>query len=140
MSHYKTAIEIKHPPSIVFDAITENLASWWGRQDHRIDKAGTVFTVSWGEPWYQFEVTHYIENHEMIWKCIDANQIIGGLEGVQKEWVDTKIHWKLKPLGNDDSLLEFEHEGLVPDFICFQVCSTSWDHFLKESLIAYLDN
>ncbi|MBL4649538.1 MAG: hypothetical protein JKY03_07385, partial [Aureispira sp.] len=98
----------------------------------------TLFKVSWGETWYQFKVVKYLKDYEMIWECIDANQKIDGLVDVEKEWVGTKIHWKLEKHEKDKTLLKFKHEGLVPEFVCFNFCSDSWDHFLKQALVNYL--
>jgi len=69
---------------------------------------------------------------------MDANQKISGLEGVEKEWVGTKIHWELYELGEQRTLLKFKHEGLVSDLVCFDFCSQSWHRFLHESLVDYL--
>ena len=140
MTSYRTSIEVNSPPEKLFEAISKNLGDWWGNQDSPIDKEDVVFTVSWGEPWYKFQVIEYIPNQAMIWKCIDANQQIDGLTGVEKEWVGTEIHWEIKRLDRDRSLLEFEHKGLVPEFICFTFCSDSWGHFLESSLVEYLKN
>ena len=138
MTNYKTSIDINSPPEMLFEAISKNLGDWWGNQDKLIEKRGIIFKVSWGEAWYKFEVVKYLKNQEMTWKCIDANQKIEGLTDVEKEWVGTEIHWKVKRLDNNRSLLEFEHKGLIPEFICFNFCSDSWSHFLEQSLVNYL--
>jgi hypothetical protein len=138
LNNYQTSIEINCLPEMLFEAISRNLGDWWGKQDRLIEKQGMVFKVSWGEPWYQFEVVKFLKHQEMIWKCIDANQKIEGLRGVEKEWVGTEIHWIVKGLNNNRSLLEFEHKGLIPDFICFDFCSKAWSHFLNDSLVKYL--
>jgi len=136
---YTTAFKIHSPSERVFKAISQQLGDWWGKQDKVIEKEGTIFKVAWGEPWYQFKVIHFIPNQEMSWECIDANQKINGLSGVEKEWVGTKVHWKVENLGPDQCRLNFEHEGLVPDFLCFDFCSATWERFLKESLVNYLE-
>jgi hypothetical protein len=138
VSSYKTSIEVNNTVETVFEAISRRLGDWWGNQDNAIDHEGIVFKVSWGEPWYQFEVVKYIQDQEMTWKCIDANQKIDGLPGVEKEWVGTEISWNFKSLDNDKCLLEFEHQGLVPELLCFKFCSSSWEHFLEDSLVKYL--
>lgn len=138
MNHYKTSVTINQIKPVVFKAISEQLGSWWGEQSQPISAEGDEFTVSWGEPWYKFKVIKYRSNLDLIWECVDANQIIAGLEGVQKEWVGTQIHWRLKEADNKQTLLEFEHLGLVPDFICYDFCTKTWEHFLKDSLVNYL--
>lgn len=139
MNDYKTSVEIKRPKADVFKAISEELVKWWGHQDQPVTENGIVFKVSWGEPWYQFEVIKFTNNHLMVWECIDSNQIINGLDGVQKEWVGTKVHWKLTELSTSCTRLDFMHEGLIPEFICFDVCSSAWSDFLQQHLVSYLE-
>ena len=138
MKSYSTQIQLNHPSSLVFKAITHELGNWWGPQDNLINAAGDIFKVSWGEPWYAFEVKEYIKDKYVLWHCIDANQIIDGLEGVQKEWVGTTLHWNLKEISNNTCELHFLHQGLVPEFICYDFCSSTWDRFLLHGLKEYL--
>ena len=138
MNNYKNSVEIDSPPNRIFAAISKELGNWWGNQDKPILRNGTIFKVAWGEPWYQFEVSHYMVNREMSWTCIDANQIIEGLTGVEKEWVGSEIHWKIEPLDENRSLLKFEHSGLVPELQCYSFCSKSWIYFLEHKLVDYL--
>ena len=139
MDHYTTSLEINSSQQDVFAAISIQLESWWGHQDAPADQINRIFKVSWGEPWYQFKVVKYEKDEGMIWECIDANQIITGLNGVQKEWVGTKVHWELMSLGDMKTRLNFKHEGLIPEFICFNVCTRAWDDFLHQHLVSFLD-
>ena len=139
MSNYQTQIILGLPRSRVFEAISKELGLWWGQQDNLIEKENDVFTVSWEGPWYQFRVLKFKKNEEMVWECIDANQIIDGLKGVQKEWVGTRVHWSLNS-SDGKTILDFEHEGLVPEFVCFDFCSKVWSDFLKNSLVNYLES
>ena len=139
MVGYQCSVKITTKPVELFNALTMNISSWWGEADNEQTKVGDVFTVSWGEPWYKFEVVEFIPAVRLVWKCIDANQIITGLEGVQKEWVGTAVHWDIKE-ENGWSLLEFEHRGLVPEFICFDVCSRVWRDYITNKLKSYLEN
>ncbi len=139
MNSYKTSIEISQPSDAIFSAIWNELEAWWGSQNALIDRNGVIFKVSWGKPWYQFKVISYLKNKEVIWECIDANQIIEGLDGVQKDWVGTKIHWTINEISASKSRLDFEHEGLIPSFICFEFCSRAWSNFIEESLVTYLE-
>jgi len=138
MNDYATQVEIPRSRNVLFNALSRELEAWWGKQDQPLSEAGIIFKVSWGTPWYQFRVIEYKEDELMVWECIDANQIIPGLSDVEKEWVGTKIHWQLEKLTPDTTILHFKHEGLIPDFLCFDFCSRTWDQFLKERLISYL--
>ena len=139
MNSYQTSIKVNESIERLFSAISVELGSWWGNQSKPVLEQGTIFKVAWGEPWYQFKAIEYVKNQKMVWECIDANQIIDGLEGVEKEWVGTKIHWVLKKVGSHSTILDFEHEGLIPQFICFHFCSRTWSHFLENALVNYLN-
>jgi len=136
---YKQQVSINASTKLVFQAIAEDLGKWWGDMDKPVQNQGDVFTVSWGEPWYQFEVVEYEPFKKITWSCIDANQIIDGLEGVEKEWVGTQVVWELVEEGNGTVKVSMAHQGLIPNFTCFDVCSSAWDHFITGSLKSYLE-
>lgn len=140
MSNYEKKINFDINHKKVFNAISLDLGLWWGDQSHKINSVNQIFKVSWGEPWYQFKVVEYGPFQKMSWQCIDANQKIDGLKNVEKEWVDTIIHWHFKKLNNDKTILHFVHEGLNPGILCFDFCSKSWDHFLLDKLSNHLNS
>lgn len=139
VSGYTHSIIITAPAKTIFNALTRDLEGWWGAMDHPVSAKGDVFQVSWGEPWYRFEATEFDSPNYLCWKCTDANQIIAGLDGVQKEWVGTRLHWRIEEKGVSKCELTFTHEGLVPEFICYDFCSASWDHFIGNRLKTYLE-
>ena len=136
---YSVTVNIRSNPASVFNALTKEISNWWGQMDHPVQKQGEVFKVSWGEPWYEFRVEEFEPNNKVSWRCIDANQIIGELEGVEKEWVGTKLDWSIAEIGSGEVRLSLKHEGLIPDFICYDFCSTTWDRFVKIALKEYLE-
>lgn len=138
-SGFTRSIIISATAKAIFDALTWDLQGWWGAMDRPVSGVGDVFQVSWGEPWYRFKVSQFEDPHRLSWKCIDANQIIPGLDGVQKEWVGTHLHWLIEDKNKGECQLTFTHEGLTSEFICHDFCSASWDHFLSERLKTYLE-
>lgn len=140
IKHYTTAVTLPCSSERAFIAISKELKVWWGKQDKLINKPQITFRVSWGELWFQFKVVDYDPPQQMIWKCTDANQKIPGLTHVEKEWVGTKIHWKLQSNSSQKSTLLFTHEGLNTKLQCCDFCSKSWKHFLQNSLVQYLSS
>jgi len=136
---YKQSVVIKTSKELAFEALMTGVDQWWGEVDHPAQGEGDVFTVSWGEPWYQFKIIEYNPFSKITWECIEANQIIEGLEGVEKEWVGTKLIWRIESKGDDMVQVSIEHHGLIPEFVCFNVCSSAWDHFITESLKDHLE-
>ena len=136
---YSTQLNVKCTSEQAFKALTIHLDKWWGDQDQPVTKVGDVFTVSWGEPWYQFETIEYVPNEKVSWECVDSKQIIGDLEGVEKEWMGTKLYWTISEV-QGEVIIDFQHEGLVPEFICYDVCSTAWSRFIEFDLKEYLES
>lgn len=136
---YKQSIDINTSSKAAYNALTKEISEWWGDTDQITKTVGDRFKVSWGEPYYQFEVVELEPNEKIKWDCIDCNQIHEGLEGIEKEWVGTKLFWTIEDLKNGQTRVTLLHEGLVPSFICYEVCHSGWDHFIKDSLKGYLE-
>lgn len=136
---YSTSILVRATAKQAFEALSLGIKSWWGSTDPLAVHLGTEFRVSWGAPWYQFKIIAFEEPSRISWACIDANQIIAGLEGVQKEWVGTELHWAIEEMPADRVKVSLLHQGLVPAFICYDFCSTTWDSFVQDRLKTYLE-
>lgn len=136
---YTTSVTITADAQPVFEALTARIDSWWGKIDKPVSQTGDEFTVYWGEPWYRFRVIEYLPNEKVRWECIDANQIIGDMQGVEKEWVGTRLFWEIRQKNISDVEVTLFHEGLVSDFLCFDVCSRTWDSYIKTHLKNYLE-
>lgn len=136
---YQQSISIVATKEKAFQALTHNLEAWWGKVDQQTQGVGDRFKVSWEEPWYQFKVIDYQPFTNVTWKCIDANQIIDGLEGVAKEWINTQLIWTIQNENEQTIKVNLLHQGLNPTFICYDFCSKTWDYFITERLKAYLE-
>jgi len=136
---YKKTVLILSNRKDVFKSLTEELSNWWGNMDNIVQKKGDIFTVSWGEPWYKFKVVEFNPFSIITWECIDCNQIIGDLKGVEKEWVGTKLQWEIKTIKDKEVEVSLIHQGLIPEFTCYKVCSSAWDSFIGNSLKKYLE-
>ena len=140
MQNFSDSILINCHSDKAFKALTINISEWWGQQDVLIKDRGDRFRVSWGDPWYLFEVTHLKPGSSISWKCIDANQIIPGLAGVQKEWVGSEIQWSIESISEQQCRVHVVHEGLNEALICYDFCSSTWERFIHQELKAYLES
>jgi hypothetical protein len=135
---YRKTVLVSSNKEDVFKSLTEEISNWWGNMDNIVQKEGDIFTISWGEPWYKFKVVEFSPFNIITWECIDCNQIIGDLKGVEKEWVGTKIQWEIKTINDKEVEVSLIHQGLIPEFTCYKVCSSAWDGFIGNSLKNYL--
>ncbi len=136
---YSRALIARTNSETAFKAISNGLPDWWGKMDTSVEAVNDIFTVSWGEPWYQFQVTEYYPNERITWKCIDANQIIKHLEDVEKEWVGTILYWRINELSSEEVEIRLTHQGLNSSLECYAFCSSTWDKFLMNRLKTYLE-
>lgn len=129
---YALFIEINSTSENVFKALTEGMNIWWGRISNSHFAQDGQFTITFENGyWWTFKIMEYQPNKELIWKCID------GEPEFNKEWIGHVLHWSIKEMGTK-TLLNFQQTGLTPDLHCYEVCSSTWDMFLKKKLINYL--
>lgn len=55
----------------------------------------------------------------------------------QAEWVGTKVIFEIAEK-NGKTQLRFTHQGLVPEYECFEVCSNGWTHYIQQSLFGLI--
>lgn len=139
MKDYQQLITIATNVNEVFNALTLSVPDWWGPVDRPHSKLGDRFKVSFGEAFWTFEIKALKPNQTITWLCVESNQVHAGLKGVKEEWLGTLIHWNLEKLETGETMVRFQHEGLVPDFNCYDVCATAWDFFITNSLKSYLE-
>ena len=49
------------------------------------------------------------------------------------EWKGTKVVFDIAKKG-DKTEIHFKHEGLVPSYECYNVCSDAWGSYIRGSL------
>jgi hypothetical protein len=49
------------------------------------------------------------------------------------EWTNTKVMFEISKRGNKTEI-RFTHQGLVPAYECFDVCSNAWGSYVNGSL------
>lgn len=139
MKNYTQTVSVAADKEKAFEALTMDVIKWWGKTNHSGSREGDVFKVSFGEAFWTFKVIRLQKPEKISWECIEANQVHKGLENMGEEWLGTILHWKITQ--KEDQLIDinFVHEGLVPEFACYEVCSSAWDFFVLESLKNYLE-
>jgi len=140
MKNYIQTVAISTAKEDAFYALTRQVEKCWGTVDKPTNQMGDIFKVSFGEAFWTFKVIKLQEFDVVSWECIESNQVHNGLEGIEEEWLGTKLHWKIHQKDDRSIGLSFEHEGLVPDFVCYDICSTAWDFFITDSLKNYLES
>lgn len=114
----------------ICDAVN-NLRGWWSENiEGKTDHLDSEFTH---RDRYLHETFKIIEltPQRIVWDVVDShcNMFLENL----REWEGTRIVFGITKTGNKTEI-RFTHQGLVPQFECYQVCSKSWDFFITSSL------
>jgi hypothetical protein len=135
MNSFTTSFAVSQTPTEVFDAIN-NLRAWWGEDaEGRNDKVGDEFTHRvQGIHYCKLRVTEFIPNEKVVWLVVDNHM---NFVEDQTEWVGTTIVFEIASKG-DQTEVRFAHQGLVPQYECFDVCSNAWGSLMHGSLASLI--
>jgi hypothetical protein len=128
---YTTTFTVDQTPEEVFAAIN-NVHGWWtGEVEGSTDKLGDEFSYRHPDIHYSKQrLTESVPGKKVVWLVVDAQ-----LDFVQDkgEWKGTEIIFEIAEKG-DQTEVRFTHQGLVPDYQCFDACSNAWGMYINSSL------
>lgn len=128
---FSTSFLVDQTPHAVFEAVT-NVRGWWSEEiEGHTEKTSDVF-------YYHFEdvhrctieLTEVIPDQKVVW-LVKENYF--KFTADQTEWTSTSIIFEITEEAGR-TRLRFTHEGLVPEYECFEICSTAWTRYIHESL------
>jgi hypothetical protein len=131
MNDFTTTITVDQTPEEAFAAIT-NVRGWWsGQIEGGTDKLGDEFTYRYEDVHYSKQrITEHIPGRKVVWLVLDS--YLSFAEDTT-EWNDTTIAFDISNEG-DKTAIRFTHMGLVPEFECFNNCSSAWGFYINSSL------
>ena len=132
---FTKTIWVNQKPEIVFQFI-QNFRAWWSEEiTGNTDKLNEEFFY------------HYKDIHLCKLKLIESSdakklvyQVIENQFSFisdQSEWVNTKLIFELESEGDTTKVI-FTHQGLVPEYACYQVCNDAWTGYINNSLYQLL--
>jgi hypothetical protein len=131
--NFTTHFSVDRTPDEVFGAIT-NVRGWWTGDvqiEGGTDKLGDEFTYRYQDVHYSKQkITELVPGKKLTWHVLDA--YLNFTED-PAEWTGTDITFELTPNG-DQTEIRFAHTGLVPEFECFDRCSSAWSFYINRSL------
>ena len=128
---FTTSILIDQTPMEAFDAIN-NVRAWWpGEIEGNTTKLNDEFI-------YRYKKIHYskqklvevIPGKKVVWLVTDSS--LNFVEN-KTEWTGTKIIFEISEK-NNKTQIRFTHQGLVPQYECFDSCSNAWGDIIKNGL------
>jgi hypothetical protein len=129
--NFTTTFSVDQTPEEVFDAIN-NVRGWWsGEIEGSTDKLGDEFTYRYQDVHYSKQkIIEVIPNKKVTWLVLDNH--LNFIKD-KNEWKGTKIIFEISKKGGKTEI-RFTHLGLVPEYECFDICSTAWGSYINGSL------
>lgn len=128
---FTTTILVDATPRKVFDAVN-NVRGWWSENiDGQTDKPDSEFLYHYQDVHRsQIKVAEFILDKKIVWHVLDN---YFKFTKDKTEWKDTNIIFDISQQ-DGKTQLKFTHEGLVPDYECYQICHDAWTHYIQTSL------
>jgi uncharacterized protein YndB with AHSA1/START domain len=126
---YRTSVRINAPADVVFDAITttDALAGWWSPvTGSGLTNGELRFPMVADHPPLLIRVDEATRATTVRWTVVECT--------FMTDWVGTEPTFTITPVGDGSCKLTFEHRGLTEALDCKDMCSRSWDHFIRTSL------
>jgi hypothetical protein len=128
---FTTTLLVDQTPEVAFDAIN-NVRGWWSENiEGSTDTLHSEFAY------------HYEDVHRCIIKIVElvpAQRVVWlvtdnyfNFIADKNEWINTKIIFEISKKGAKTEI-RFTHQGLVPQYECYQVCNEAWSHYINDSL------
>jgi hypothetical protein len=118
-------------PEEAFRAI-KNISAWWSEEIvGATDKVGDTFDYHYKDIHRcSMRLTEAVPGKRVAWLVTDN---YFNFVDDKTEWKGTQIVFDIARKG-DKTEVHFTHLGLVPEYECFEICSTSWGSYINGSL------
>jgi hypothetical protein len=129
--NFTTAFTVDQSPEEVFNAIN-NVRGWWSEEiEGGAGQLGAEFSYRYRDVHRcTIRVTEFVPGKKVVWHVLDN---YFDFTEDKTEWKDTEIGFEISRRG-DKTEVRFAHLGLVPEYECFDVCSTAWGVYIGGSL------
>lgn len=129
-------------PQNVFKAVT-NVRGWWsGYYSEEIsggtEKQGDEFTFRAGDGvhYTKQKLVEVIPNKRIVWLITESELTF---VDEKDEWTGTRVIFDIVENG-DKTELVFTHEGLNPEFQCYEACAPTWTQYLTKKLLPLINS
>jgi len=134
-SDFTTSILVDKTPKEVFDAVNNPQIWWSGEFTGSSEKINDEFTYRYKDMHFSKQrIIEMVPNQKVVWLVTESQ--LNFIEDIH-EWNGTKIIFEISADGNK-TRLTFTHQGLVPEFECFNACSNAWGQIIQQGLYSLI--
>jgi hypothetical protein len=128
---FSTSIVVDQTPKEVFDAVN-NPKGWWSEEiEGGTTKLNDVFLYHYKDVHVsKMKLVEFIPNKKVVW-LVQENHF--SFTQDKTEWKGTKIIFEISEKDGKTEL-RFTHQGLVPQYECYEICEEAWTNYIQNSL------
>jgi hypothetical protein len=130
-ANFTATILVDQTPKEVLGAIT-NLHGWWSEEiEGNTEKLNDEFIYHYKDIHYcKMRLIELVPNEKVVWLVLDNHF---NFTKDKSEWIGTKLVFDISQKDNKTAM-QFTHEGLVPQYECYEICREAWTNYIKDSL------
>jgi hypothetical protein len=134
-SDFTTTLLVDQTPEEVLNAIN-NVRGWWSENiDGGTEKLNDEFIYQYKDVHYcKIKVIELVPNQKVGWLVLDN---YFKFTEDKSEWKGTKIIFDISQKDNQTEI-RFTHEGLVPQYECYEICREAWTNYIQDSLLGLI--
>ena len=132
---FTTTILVDQTPEQAFNAIN-NVRGWWSEEiEGPTDKLNETFKYHYEDVHRcQIKIVELVAAKKVVW-LVQDNYFQFTKD--KSEWKGTKIIFDITEKDNKTQI-RFTHQGLVPEYECFEVCRDAWTTYIQNSLCSLI--
>ena len=130
-SDFTTTLMVDQTPKKAYKAIND-VRGWWSENiEGDTDMLNGEFIYRYKDVHYsKIKVVELIPDQKIVWQVLDN---YFKFTKDENEWIGTRIVVDISKKG-DQTEIRFTHEGLVPQYECYEVCREAWTNYVNDSL------
>ena len=128
---FTTTILVDETPREVFSAIN-NVCGWWSEEiKGSTNKLNEEFNYHYEDVHRsKMKIVEFVPDKKVVWLVLEN---YFKFTNDKTEWTGDKIIFVITEQDNKTQL-RFTHQGLVPEYECFNICRDSWTTYIQKSL------
>jgi hypothetical protein len=133
---FATTFEVDATPQAAFAAITD-VRGWWSEDIvGATDVLGAEFDYRYKDVHScRIRVTELVPGERVAWLILE-NRF--SFTEDKTEWTGTRVIFDIARKG-DRTELRLTHQGLVPSYECYDICTDGWSTYFNGSLRALIE-
>jgi hypothetical protein len=132
---FTTTISVNQTQEEVYNAVN-NVRGWWSQEiEGRTDKLNGEFTYHYKDVHSsKMKLIELIPGKKIAWLVLENHF---NFTKDASEWRGTTITFNISKKGAKTHL-RLTHQGLVPEYECFDICSNAWTDYMRNSLMSLI--